>query len=132
MKGCVAMARYEFATAISCMDGRTQLPLINWAQRKFNVDYLDMITEPGADKLLTEGDNEVVEKIKRKVTLSLDAHGSRLIIIAGHHDCAANPVTENDHRKQIRNSVKLIASWQLPAQVIGVWINEKWQVHLIT
>ena len=125
------MLRYQFATAINCIDGRTQLPLISWARREFNVGHLDMITEPGAVKMLNQGNTEEVEKIKQKVALSVNAHRSRLIIIAGHHDCAANPMTENDHRKQIGNSVKLINSWQLPAQVIGVWIDENWHVQPI-
>jgi hypothetical protein len=32
------MAQGNFATAINCMDGRTQEPIINWAKKEFNVD----------------------------------------------------------------------------------------------
>ena len=45
----------KFATAINCMDGRTQLPTINWAMKELNVDYVDSITEAGPDKILAEG-----------------------------------------------------------------------------
>lgn len=36
----------KFATAINCIDGRTQLPVIEWARKKYGVDYVDMITKP--------------------------------------------------------------------------------------
>ncbi len=43
-----------FATAINCMDGRTQEPIINYMKNKFKVDYVDMISEPGPVKALAE------------------------------------------------------------------------------
>jgi len=35
-----------FATAINCMDGRAQLPVIEWIKEKQPVGFVDMITEP--------------------------------------------------------------------------------------
>ena len=46
------MAKGKFATSVSCMDGRIQIPLINWIKENFSVDYVDTITEPGIDKLV--------------------------------------------------------------------------------
>lgn len=36
----------KFAAAINCMDGRTQVPVIEFLKNKYGVDYVDMITEP--------------------------------------------------------------------------------------
>ena len=58
----------KFATAINCMDGRVQSPTIDYIKSNFNVDYVDMITEPGPNKILAEGKEEqVIEALKKKV-----------------------------------------------------------------
>jgi len=36
-----------FCTAVNCMDGRVQLPVINYLKERFSANYVDMITEPG-------------------------------------------------------------------------------------
>jgi hypothetical protein len=51
------MRHGNFVTAINCIDGRTQLPVINFAQKKYGIDYVDMVTEPGPIKILTENKN---------------------------------------------------------------------------
>ncbi len=33
----------KFITAINCMDGRTQIPVIEFLKKNFQVDYVDMI-----------------------------------------------------------------------------------------
>jgi hypothetical protein len=46
--------RKTFATAINCIDGRTQIPLIEFIKRNYAIDYIDLITEPGPNKILAE------------------------------------------------------------------------------
>lgn len=60
------MKKYKFATALNCMDGRVQIPIIEFLKKKFKVDYVDMITEPGIDKILAEENKELVSWIKEK------------------------------------------------------------------
>ena len=82
----------EFATAINCMDGRVQMPVIEYMKSKYGIDYVDMITEPGPNKILSENkDKNSIDSIKRRVKISVEAHKSRLIAVVGHHDCAGNP-----------------------------------------
>lgn len=122
----------KFGTAINCMDGRVQLPVINWMKKKYSLDYIDMITEPGPDKMLTQGKPEQIESIKSRVSISVNAHGSRNIVITGHHDCAGNPVSKEEHIKQVKECLKIIKSWNLPVETVtGVWINNNWEVELI-
>ena len=123
------MTKETFATAINCMDGRTQEPIIYWAKKTFDVDYVDAITEPGPDKILAEGSDTLVESIKNRVMISVNKHGSQNVIVISHHDCAGNPVSKKEHLEQLRKSVDIISSWELGVKIIGVWIGEDWKVN---
>ena len=118
-----------FATAINCMDGRTQNPVIKWMMKHYSVGYVDMITEPGVDAILAENrDTRTIESIKREVGISIEKHGSKFIAVVGHYDCAGNPVAMNIHLAQIRSAIETVASWGFSAQVFGVWIGDHWNV----
>jgi len=120
----------KFATAINCIDGRVQLPVIEYIKNKYEVDYVDMITKPGPDKILAENkESFVIDSIKKGIEISVNKHNSKLIAIVGHYDCAGNPVDEKMHIKQIRRAIKMVKSWNLNVQVIGVWVNQNWQVE---
>ncbi len=122
----------KFATAINCMDGRVQLPVINWLRENLSVDYVDMITEPGPDKILAEGSAATQDSIKARVLISVNKHGSDTILIAAHHDCAGNPVARAQHEAHVRQSVIRIHSWNLPVKrIFGAWIGENWKVEII-
>lgn len=123
------MTKETFATAINCMDGRTQEPIISWAKKTFEVDYVDAITEPGPDKILAEGSDTLVESIKNRVMISVNKHGSQNVIMVSHHDCAGNPVSKEEHLDQLKKSVDVISSWELGVKIIGVWIGEDWKVN---
>lgn len=126
------MSHGKFGTAINCMDGRVQEPTIKWLKQKYGLDYIDTITEPGPDKMLTQGKPEQVESIKSRVFISVNKHGSETIFIAAHHDCAGDPVSKEIHLKQVRECLKIIRSWNLPVKnIIGAWINENWIVEVI-
>jgi hypothetical protein len=82
--------------------------------------------------MLTHGKPEQVESIKSRVLISVNAHGSETILIAAHDDCAGNPVSKEEHIKQVKDCVKILRSWKLPVKtIIGVWINEKWAVEIV-
>ena len=125
------MAKHKFGTAINCMDGRVQSPVTKWLKEGYSLDFVDMITEPGPDRVVSEGSPDKIEALKGKVGISVNAHGSNVIVIAGHHDCAANPVSREEHVNQIRRSVQTITSWNLPVRVIGAWVNDRWEVEVI-
>jgi len=126
------MSHGKFGTAINCMDGRAQLPVINWTKSKYALDFIDMITEPGPDKMLSQGSPAQVESIKSRVLISVNAHGSETIVMVGHHDCAGNPVPKEEHIRQVKECVKILHSWKLPVKnILGVWINDNWTVEII-
>jgi hypothetical protein len=124
------MADGEFVTVINCMDGRTQLPAIDFLRKKYGVDYVDSITEPGPIKFLSENREEcIVGSIKSRAAISVEKHGSRVIAIVGHHDCAGNPVEKETQLEQLESSAKLIKSWGYDVDIVKLWIDENWRVH---
>lgn len=52
----------DFCTVINCMDGRVQLPVIEHLQKRFNAKYVDSITEPGPNLILSEQNNPILVK----------------------------------------------------------------------
>lgn len=123
------MAKGKFATSVSCMDGRIQIPLTNWIKENFSVDYVDTITEPGIDKLVA--DNTDLESIKTKVGISINKHESELIVVSGHYDCAGNPVSNEEHINQIKKGIEVISSWNLGVKVVGVWVDDTWKINTV-
>ena len=123
------MVEGKSATSVSCIDGRIQIPLAKWIKENYSVDYVDTITEPGVDKTITE--NSVFESIKTKVSISINAHKSELIVLSGHYDCAANQVSNEEHIELIKKGIGVISSWNLGAKVIGVWVDDSWNVNTI-
>ncbi|MFO8049334.1 MAG: carbonic anhydrase [Desulfosudaceae bacterium] len=120
----------RFAAAINCMDGRIQLPVIKYLQENYGVKYVDIITEPGPIKYLEkETSDAVVETIKERLQISVEKHGSKIVAISGHHDCAGNPVDKEKQIKQIHGSVKTVESWGYNVKIIKLWINEKWEIE---
>ncbi|UCE60737.1 MAG: hypothetical protein JSU63_03095 [Phycisphaerales bacterium] len=125
------MAKRTFATAINCMDGRVQEPVLRWMKQQLEVDHVDMITEPGPDKMMTAGPLETLESIKRRVTISVNAHGSRVVAIFAHADCAGFPASKEEHLIALCKCVDVVKSWMFPVRVLGLWIDADWQVEQV-
>jgi len=130
---CEYMAK-EFATAINCMDGRVQKPVAEYIQNSFSVDYVDMITEPGPNKILSEGkDTNIIEFLKKKVEVSVEKHNSKLIVVAAHYDCAGNPESEDLQKEHLRKAVEVVISWRFPVKkVIALWLDESFKPSIIS
>jgi hypothetical protein len=126
------MSHGTFVTSIHCMDGRIQLPIIEFLKQKYAVNYIDTITEPGPNKILADNnDNNTCTSLNNRVDISVNKHGSKIIAISGHHDCAGNPVEKAKQLEQIKTSIKTIKAWNYPVTIIGLWIDENWTVSEI-
>lgn len=124
------MALGTFVTAINCMDGRVQLPVMQYLKEKYKVDYVDCITEPGPNRILAErSDNSTVESIRKRVGISIEKHGSGHIAIVGHFDCAGNPVDKEAQLIHLKSALKTIESWSFNVDIIGLWVDENWVVQ---
>ena len=125
------MTKLRFGTAITCIDGRVHRPVILWLRSRYGLDYVDVVSEPGPDKLLADGWPGDIAPVRKKVGFSVEAHDSGLIAVSGHYDCAGNPASPEEHLAQIRAGVRQVRSWGLPADVIGLWVNDRWQIEVI-
>ena len=122
----------SFGTALNCIDGRTQIPVIKWMKENFGVDYVDLITEPGIDKVLSQDQWYETDRLRDKVIISINAHNSNVVAVVGHFDCAANPVSDWKHFRDIAESIYVVESWDLPVKVVGLWVDEFLHVHVIS
>jgi hypothetical protein len=119
----------RFCTAVNCMDGRVQLPVIQYLQRRFGADYVDVISEPGPNRILAEGsDSATVGSIERRLSISVEGHRSVGIAVVGHHDCAGNPTPEAEQRQHTAAAVQVLRNRLGDLPVIGLWVDENGRV----
>ncbi|MBW2410575.1 MAG: hypothetical protein JRF72_12310 [Deltaproteobacteria bacterium] len=120
----------RFCSVINCIDGRVQLPVIKYLQKRFNVDYVDSITEAGPNLILLEDQNiESIQAILDRLKISVEKHNSVGIGIVGHYDCAGNPATQDNQMIQIQKAIKLLRQWYDNIDIIGLWVDQNWEVH---
>lgn len=104
----------RFATMFTCIDGRIQRPLNEWVKSHLDVEYLDTITEPGPEAMLATTGEQCLTALVEKVEVSRRAHGSVTLVVAAHTDCAGNPVSDDEHRNQLRQALARLSD-RLPA-----------------
>lgn len=51
--------------------------------------------------------------------------------MVGNYDFAGNPVDQETHFIHIRQAIKNIENWGFDVQIIGLWVNENWEVSKI-
>ncbi len=121
---------FKFGTAINCIDGRTQEPVIIFMKQKYNIDGVDMVTFPGVDGMMSSRENsDKIDLIRREVSISIEKHHSRIIAVIGHFDCAGNPGDKYHHYAHIRKAVHEVFSWNFDVQVAGYYVNDKLQIE---
>jgi carbonic anhydrase len=117
-----------FACVINCMDGRVQDAVKNYVKENFGVDYVDMVTEPGPNKILAYNtDLAVIENIKRRVEISVNHHGSKVIAIVGHFGCAGNPAEKEEQILHLKKAEKVVKDFGFEAEIILLWVDGDWQ-----
>ena len=122
----------RFCTAINCIDGRVQLPVIKFLQKRFNVEYIDSITEASPGLVLSEEKKTAtIQAILEKLNISIERHNSVGIAVISHHDCAANPAPYSDQIIQIQKAVHFLRRHYDTIEIIGLCVDNNWQVHEI-
>lgn len=119
-----------FTTVINCMDGRIQLPVIDYMRSTYGQPFVDNITIAGPVRILTEGKPEkVVEAVLERLGVSVNIHGSRTIAVVAHHDCAGNPVDRETQISQLQPSIDWVRLHYPRCDVIGLWVDADWIVQ---
>lgn len=116
-----------FATAICCGDGRTHRALEIWTEKRLGTTpvYLDKATKPGCDKFFKDFTDDAVSAIKHDAEIYVRAHSAKIVIVAGHDQCAGNPVSKEQHWDDVRKGVEIVRSWNFGVSVVGLWVYEK-------
>lgn len=113
----------RFMTALACMDGRVLEPLHSWLKDRLKPDYIDWITEPGIDHLFCSED-KLCSQVRKKIAISTEKHGSKTVILTGHHDCAGNPISDDGHRQEIIESLKKLKTLYPKLRLLGLFLAE--------
>lgn len=124
------MAHGTFVTVINCMDGRTQLPVIKFLSERYNVDYVDSITEPGPVRILAER-GPLMESIMSRVDISVNRHGSKVIAVVAHADCAGNPLPKKEQVAQMGEALRTLRAFDLGVELLPIWVGEDWIPEVI-
>jgi len=118
-----------FCTAVNCMDGRVQVPVLTYLLRRFQAEYVDSITEPGPNRILAERDDAgAVQSILDRLKISVENHASVGIALAGHHDCCGNPACKDDQMGHLAAAVRYLRGLFQNIPVIALWVDENWNV----
>ena len=125
------MLKDTFATAVTCIDGRVQRPVTDWVKLHLNVDYVDLITEPGPDKVFSQGPAAIMQDMMRKVAFSVQHHFSKIVVLTGHDTCAANGVSREEHIEQILDGSERILEFRLNVRVIGLFVGEFGSIDVV-
>ncbi len=121
-----------FTTVINCMDGRIQLPVLDYMRSRYGQPFVDNITIAGPVRILTEGEPEkVVEAVLERLGVSVNVHGSRVIAVVAHHDCAGNPVDRETQISQLQPSIDWVRSHFPQCDIIGLWVDTDWNVEAV-
>jgi hypothetical protein len=110
------------------MDGRIQDAVKDYIKENYKVKYVDMVTEPGPNKILAENlDSAIIENIKKRVKISVNHHGSRIVAIVGHFGCAGNPSEKEEQIKHLRKAKSILEPFFSDAEIILLWVGEGWK-----
>ena len=122
----------SFCTAINCMDGRVQLPLIGYLKSRFKVEYIDSVTEAGPVLYLAEKtDSQQTKSILQRIDISINNHQSKAIAVIAHHDCAGNPVDDQTQIAQLTSATNFLADHYPNVEIIGLWVDSNWSTEEI-
>lgn len=124
----------KFGTVINCIDGRVQYPVLDFLKKNHDLDFFDATNEAGPLKILTERTEKCrVISLKEQIKTSMEVHGSRLIAVVGHHDCAGNPVERAEQERQIDAALAYLKkAYGDQVLYLGLYVNKKWEVEEIT
>ncbi len=121
-----------FCTLINCMDGRIQLPLIDFMRERFGAEFVDNITEPGPVQIFADGnEKELLERTLKKIDISITLHGSKVIAIAAHPDCAGNPVDDSLQKEQLKEAFSFLRGEYPNIEIVALWVERNKTVTII-
>ena len=129
MREKLLLSHLKCGTAINCIEVRFHLPVIRWMKDALQLDFVDILSEPGVVKILSNGTETEIECIRSKTCGSIESHGSDIIAVVGHDNCSANPASHQEQLRQIKKAKQVVRDWNLPVEVVGLWVGKNYQVE---
>lgn len=130
----VAQVGETFFTSVGCMDGRVQKAVEGYASLIFGAEFPDTITMPGLDGVFAKDpvDKNTYESVRAMVAVSVRKHKSYGIVVHGHEGCAGNPVSYEQHKKDVEKSVEQIKTMLGGENVVvkGVYVHLKPRIRV--
>lgn len=106
------------------MDGRVQDSVNSYLKKRFSVDYIDVITEPGPVKILADKSPvPLTDSIHDRIAISIHKHQSNGIAIVAHEDCAGNPLTKEQQCDQMKKAVIYLQECYKNTTIIPLWAD---------
>ena len=120
----------SFAMSLQCMDGRIQRPVLDYLKNTYGKHYVDVATYPGMIQHLAEKSSwKKINWFQDMIDISMNAHGANLVAVVGHHDCAANKISDDEHRNQVKMARDLMQVAYPSVRVLGLFVNSHWTVE---
>lgn len=116
---------------MSCIDGRVHLPLITWMRETLSVDFVDLVTHPGVDGFVVQEPELAARVLRPSIEISVQRHASPVLALVGHHECAANPGSADQHREHLLQGLRVLQTWNLGVKLIALWVNADWQIDVL-
>ena len=120
----------SFCTAVRCIDGRVQLPVIQHLTRRFHVEFVDVVSDTGpASVLAHDPDSEKASSIYRRIDVSRDAHRSQGLAIVAHHDYWGHQRPLEGQLDDLRRSAAHLRLRYPGFPVLPLWVGSGWAVE---
>lgn len=119
------MSNQGFGTAVNCMDGRVQEAVSSWMRERYQVQWIDTITEAGPVAALARGDESILAGIRFRADISIQAHESVGMCVAGHEGCAGMPpnLTHDDEIAITLSAAKVLRKCYPQLPVAALWVG---------
>jgi hypothetical protein len=118
----------RLAVVVSPAGRRPRLGLGPWLRTRYGIEQLQMISVSGVEWVGLASDSEgayPVDRLRHRLALSLLGR-PELIVVAGHPPLDDVWQAWPRSRWDVERIVERIRSWDLPVEVIGMWVNERW------
>ncbi|MBC8371145.1 MAG: cysteine-rich CWC family protein [Planctomycetes bacterium] len=108
----------SFATVINCIDGRFQTSVNAFVRQRFDVPFVDTITEAGPVGMLCKS---LPRNVEHDINISVDAHDSNQIAVVAHEGCAGNPASDSKQQSQCLEAAANLRVAFGECEVIALW-----------
>jgi len=116
----------DHGTIVNCMDGKVQLPAIDFSKHIWKVSWVDVVTEAVPEKILSEAkDQDTISRICQNIEASLCGQQTKRLAIVAHSGCDINRVSDDKKKEMLRRAVGYLKNRYTDADVIGIWVDGK-------